>query len=169
MTPEDVAVMPLDPACHGTWSGRLKPSTEWRFHRDILASRPEVGAVVHGHPTCCAALAMARRDIPACHYMIACFGGDSIRCAPYATFGSAELSAHALAALEGRAACLLANHGMITCGPTLGRTLWLAAELETLARQYWHSLQIGGPVLLTADEVAAAAQQFEGYGAHAKA
>ena len=146
------------------WTGGRKPSTEWRFHRDILRTRPEIQAVVHGHPPYCTALAVARRPIPAAHYMVAAFGGGDVRCAPYATFGTAELSAAALQALDGRNGCLLANHGMIACGPTLARAMWLAVELETLAKQYWLSLQAGGPVLLTAAEIADAVRGFSGYG-----
>ena len=162
MRPEDLAAMPLDG--EGGWSGPRKPSTEWRFHRDILRGRPEAGAVVHSHATYCTALAMLRRDIPAVHYMIAAFGGDSVRCAPYATFGTAELAQVALAALAGRNACLLANHGMIVVGPTLTRAMWLAAELETLARQYVTCLQIGEPIELSDREVADAANSFADYG-----
>ncbi|MBV9784240.1 MAG: class II aldolase/adducin family protein [Acidisphaera sp.] len=163
MQPEQVAAMPIE-GDYGAWSGPLCPSTEWRFHLDILRSRPEVGAVVHGHPSFCTTLAIARREIPACHYMIAAFGGGDVRCAPYAPFGSAELSAHALRALEGRNACLLANHGMIVCGSSLARAMWLAVELEALARQYCQSLAIGGPVLLSGEEITEALARFEGYG-----
>jgi L-fuculose-phosphate aldolase len=162
MAPGDIAAMPLDG--DGSWTGPLKPSTEWRFHRDILRGRPEAGAVVHTHAPFCTTLAIARRDIPACHYMIAAFGGDSVRCAPYATFGTAELARLALAALEGRSACLLANHGMIVAGATLAKAMWLAVELETLAKQYYHSLLIGGPQLLSAASIAEAARGFAGYG-----
>jgi len=162
----DIPAMTLDDPGE-SWTGGRKPSTEWRFHRDILRAHPDVGAVVHGHPTFCTTLAIARRPIPPVHYMIAAFGGADIRCAPYATFGTAELSAHAVRALEGRNACLLANHGMIVCGPTLARAMWLAVELETLARQYWHSLLVGGPVLLTDAEIADAVRQFDGYGQQA--
>jgi L-fuculose-phosphate aldolase len=163
MTPADIAAMPLD-GDDGSWSGPLKPSTEWRFHRDILRARGDVGAVVHTHSTFATILSIARREIPACHYMIAAFGGPTIRCADYATFGTQALSDHALAALEGRMGCLLANHGQITVGATLERTMWLAVELETIARQYYHSLLIGGPVLLPDDEIARVAQKFQGYG-----
>ena len=166
MRPEDVAVMKLDG--EADWAGPLKPSTEWRFHRDILRGRPDAGAVVHTHAACCTALAILRRPIPAVHYMIAAFGGTDVRCAPYATFGTAELAAHALAALEGRNACLLANHGMIVAGATLARAMWLAVELETLARQYCASLQLGDPVLLTDAEVADAARGFATYGLQAR-
>ena len=109
-------------------------------------------------------LAIARREIPAIHYMIAAAGGPTIRCAPYATYGTQELSDHALAALADRNACLLANHGMIALGPTLERALWLAVEVETLAAQYWRVLQIGGPALLTVDEIGTVLARFGGYG-----
>jgi L-fuculose-phosphate aldolase len=161
LRPEQVVSMPLDV---GEWRGTPKPSTEWRFHRDILRARPEVGAIVHSHPTFCTTLAIARREIPSCHYMIAAFGGGDIRCADYATFGTQELSDHALRALEGRNACLLANHGMIACAPSLDRAMWLAVELETIARQYYHSLLIGGPHLLSEAQVSEAAEKFADYG-----
>ena len=164
MQSEMIVAMPMEGE-YGAWSGPLKPSTEWRFHLDILRSRPEVGAVVHAHPPFCTTLAVTRRGIPACHYMIAAFGGTDVRCAPYATFGTAELSAHTLTALDGRTACLLANHGMIVCGPTLDRAMWLAVELETIARQYYQALLIGGPVLLSDAEIAEAAAKFGSYGA----
>lgn len=163
IAPEMVAAMPIK-GKHGAWHGPLKPSTEWRFHLDIMRSRPDVGAVVHAHPTFCTTLAIARKEIPACHYMMAAFGGMTVRCAPYATFGTEELSRHAIAALEGRSACLLANHGMIVCGANLAKAMWLAVELETIARQYYHSLLIGGPVLLTESEIAATTDKFGSYG-----
>ena len=163
LTAEMIAAMPL--ACEdGTWSGPKRPSTEWRFHFDILAKRPDMNAVVHAHPTFCTTLAIARREIPACHYMIAAFGGTTVRCAGYARFGSAELSALALAALEGRTACLLANHGMIVIGETLEKAMWRAVELETLARQYWHALLIGDPVILSDEAIAEASAAFDSYG-----
>ncbi|HTR18185.1 MAG TPA: class II aldolase/adducin family protein [Acetobacteraceae bacterium] len=162
LRPEQIARMPLDG--DGAWDGPLPPSTEWRIHRDVLLDRPEIGAVVHAHPTCCTALAMARRSIPPCHYMIAAFGGHDVRCAPYATFGTPELSIHAVEALRGRLACLLANHGMVACGPTLRKAMWVAVELEAVARQYCQSLALGGPVLLTDAEMDAALARFAGYG-----
>ncbi|MGC8524427.1 MAG: class II aldolase/adducin family protein [Acidibrevibacterium sp.] len=163
MRPEDIAVMPLGGE-YGAWSGPLAPSSEWRFHLDILRARPEIGAVVHSHPTFCTTLAITRREIPACHYMIAAFGGTNVRCAPYATFGTKALSEHAMIALEGRLACLLANHGMIALGESLAKAMWRAVELETIARQYYHSLLIGGPVLLSEADIAETAAKFETYG-----
>lgn len=167
MTPEMIASTPLN-ADAPDWSGPLAPSTEWRFHFDILRTRSEIGAVAHAHPTFATALAIARKDIPAAHYMIAAFGGGSVRCSGYATFGTAALSAEALKALEGRTACLLANHGVIALGETLAKAMWRAEELETLARQYYHALLIGGPVLLSEAEIAETAAAFEGYGLKAE-
>ncbi len=162
MRPEDITAMPIA-RDYGSWSGPLKPSVEWRFHLDILRARPEVGAVVHAHSPYATALAMMRRSIPPAHYMIAAFGGSDIRCADYELYGTEALSAAALRALEGRLGCLLANHGMIAVGPSLDRAMWLAVELETLARQYHATLTIGGPVLLTEAEIAAALAGFASY------
>jgi len=158
LTPEMIAHMPLDGA--GSWVGPKRPSSEWRFHLDILNARPEINAIVHTHAPHATALAMARRDIPPCHYMITRFGGGDVRCAPYALFGTAELSTLALAALENRTACLLANHGLIATGATLDAAMACAAELETLAQQYILSLTIGGPILLSSQDIADAKNQF---------
>lgn len=163
MRPEDVAAMKLEGE-YGAYEGKLRPSTEWRFHLDIMRARSEVGAIVHSHPTYCTTLAISRRGIPACHYMMAAFGGTDVRCSDYATYGTKELSEHALRALEGRNACLLANHGMIVCGANLKKAMWLAVELETIARQYWHSLLIGGPVVLSDEQIAETARKFGDYG-----
>ena len=163
MTPEMIVRMPLQ-GDYGAWEGPLKPSTEWRFHLDILKARPDLGAVVHTHSTFATILSILRREIPACHYMIAAFGGPNVRCADYATYGTAELSRNALAALEGRHGCLLANHGMIAAGPNLDKAMWLAVELETLAKQYFHALQIGEPVVLDDEEIARVADGFRSYG-----
>jgi L-fuculose-phosphate aldolase len=132
----------------GRWEGPLRPSTEWRFHLDILRNRQDAGAIVHTHSTFATVLSIARRSIPACHYMIAAFGGADIRCANYARPGSEALSKSVLQALAGRSACLLANHGAIAVGANLDRAMWLAEALETIARQYYYALLIGGPVVL---------------------
>ena len=146
----------------------LKPSSEWRFHRDIMKSREDVNAIVHAHPTYCTAFAMCRKELPAVHYMIAAAGGATIRCGDYATFGTEELSQHAIAALKDRMCCLLANHGMIATGTDLGKAMWLAVELETLCRQYAVALQIGDPVVLTDDEIARTIEKFKDYGPRPK-
>ncbi len=158
LKPEMIAQMSLTGA--GAWSGPKRPSSEWRFHLDILNARPEINAIVHTHAPFATALAMARRSIPACHYMVTRFGGGDVRCAPYALFGTAELSTLALAALQDRTACLLANHGLIATGASLAAAMACAVELETLAHQYILSLAIGGPILLSTQEIADAKNQF---------
>lgn len=163
MAAEMIAALPLSRE-DGSYQGPRKPSSEWRIHLDILRARPDVSAVVHTHSTYATALAIARRDIPACHYMVAAFGGSDIRCSAYARFGTKELSDTALAALKGRNGCLLANHGMITVGPTLDKAMYLAVELETLAKQYCLSLMIGGAKLLTDREISDALAGFATYG-----
>jgi L-fuculose-phosphate aldolase len=165
LTPESIVPMGFD----GTHPPGTKPSSEWRFHRDILAARPEIGAVVHAHPVHCTAFALCGRAIPAVHYMIAAFGGPDVRCAPYAPYGTEELSILALAALEGRSCCLLANHGMIAAGADLPRAIWLAQELETLCQQYAVALQIGTPQVLSDAEILSTVERFRGYGLNAKA
>src|SRR5574343_1879361 len=157
---DDIPLMALD----GSHTGRCKPSSEWRFHRDLYATRPEVGAVLHAHSPFAVSLACLRRDIPPFHYMIARFGGDTLRCADYAIFGSAELSAAALAAMQDRKACLLANHGMLVAARDLTEALALAIELEELCEQYWRACQLGEPVLLSSEEMAAVQEKFKGYG-----
>jgi L-fuculose-phosphate aldolase len=160
MSPEDIVAMTLD----GEPRGSLLPSSEWRFHRDIYASRADAGAIVHAHSPFATTLACLGRDIPAFHYMIAVAGGKDIRCAPYATFGTQELSDRALTALKERKACLLANHGMIAIGATLTTALALAVEVEALAEQYWRALQIGAPNLLSDAEMDVVLAKFESYG-----
>ena len=163
MEPDMIASMPIEGE-YGSWTGPLKPSTEWRFHLDILRARPDVGAIVHTHATFSTILAIANKPIPACHYMVAAFGGTDVRVASYATYGTKELSDNALAALTDRNGCLLANHGMIAVGADLDKAMWLAHELETLAKQYYHSLLIGGPVILPDAEIARVKESFKGYG-----
>jgi L-fuculose-phosphate aldolase len=163
MEPEMIASVRLDDAS-GAWEGPLKPSTEWRFHHKLLRERPDAGAVVHAHPTYCTTLAIAGRDIPACHYMVAAFGGHDVKCAGYARFGTEELSQLALEAMRDRTACLLANHGMIAIGETLAKAMWRAVELETIARQYVLSLQVGGPHILSRGQIDETLRAFGGYG-----
>ncbi|TIP05267.1 MAG: L-fuculose-phosphate aldolase [Mesorhizobium sp.] len=160
LVPEDIVFMGWD----GEVDGRLPPSSEWRFHLDIMKARPEVNAVVHAHPTYCTTIAIMGRKIPAIHYMVAVAGGSDIRCAPYATFGTAELSVHAVEALRGRKACLLAQHGMIAVGSSLAQAMWLAVEVETLARQYHGALQIGEPPILSDEEIENVIKRMASYG-----
>ena len=160
MVPEDIVMMHID-ASH---DGVRKPSTEWRFHRDIMARKPEVGATLHLHSRYCTALSMLRREIPAVHYMIAAAGGPTVPCVPYVTWGTQELADLIVAALEDRLACLLANHGMVAVGPDLRKAAWLAVEMEALAAQYWHAVQMGVPHILPDDEIARVIEKFKNYG-----
>ncbi len=158
-TPDDLVY--VDAAGHS--AGLRRPSSEWRFHRDIYARRVDAQAVVHVHSPFATTLACLRRGIPPLHYMIALAGGSDIRCSAYATFGTQALSDAALEALKGRCACLLANHGQIALGASLETALALAVEVEHLARIYWQALQVGEPVLLTETEMAEAQAQFQNY------
>jgi L-fuculose-phosphate aldolase len=164
LTEDDIVFVSMD----GTARGRWQPSSEWLFHRDIYAQRADAGAVVHTHSVAATALACLRKAIPPFHYMIALTGGDNIRCAKYATFGTQELSDHALHALRGRKACLLANHGMIAAGKNLDEAFKITVEVETLSEMYLRALQAGQPVLLTADEFRAAQERFASYGKPAR-
>ncbi len=157
---DDIPIMDFK----GNWYGTRRPSSEWRFHRDILKARPEINAVVHTHSKFAVALACSGQSIPAFHYMVAVAGGSDIRCAPYATFGSRALSDHALTALEGRKACLLANHGVIATAADLPAALRLAGEVENLAAQYCAALAAGEPQLLGEVEMARVVELFRTYG-----
>ncbi|NTX34094.1 class II aldolase/adducin family protein [Myxococcus sp. CA033] len=160
LAPEDIVLMRLD----GSHEGRRLPSSEWQLHRDLLVARPEVGAVLHAHSMFCTTLACLRRGIPAFHYMVSAAGGVDVRCAAYATFGTEELARRVLEALEGRKACLMANHGMLALGAGLAQAFKLAVEVETLAAMYWRALQVGEPVLLDDEEMARVLEKFKTYG-----
>lgn len=146
--------------------GARTPTSEWRLHRDILASRADIQAIVHTHSLFSTTISMLRRPIPAVHYMVVLANSDEIPCAEYATFGSAELALQAVTALRGGNACLLANHGMVALGTSLAAALRLAAEVETLAAQYWHAAQLGTPHVLDRDELLEVKARFGEYGQH---
>ena len=158
--PEQIVAMRMD----GSHDGKVLPSSEWRFHRDIYAARSDISSIVHTHAPYATTLACMDREIPPFHYMVAAAGGKNIRCAPYATFGTQELSDHAVAALHDRRACLLSHHGMIACGNSLEKALALAVEVESLARMYWQALQIGEPGLLSDAEMTTVLDKFATYG-----
>ena len=160
LQPEDVVFVQEDGHVPG---GQRKPSSEWRMHRDVLLARPHAMSVVHVHAPSATALSCLRRPIPAFHYMVAVAGGDSIRCADYATFGTEALACNALEALQDRSACLLANHGMLALGASAPEALALAVEVEALADQYRRALQIGEPVLLPPEEMQRVLEAFEDY------
>ncbi len=142
----------------------LAASSEWRFHRDILRSRADVGAVVHAHAPYATVLSMLRRPIPASHYMIAAYGGVEIQCTDYAPFGTQELSDLALRGLGDRQGVLLGSHGMIAVGPDLKRAIWLAGELETLAKLHYLACLAGAPVILPEAEILSLKEKFAAYG-----
>ncbi|MGH7562488.1 MAG: class II aldolase/adducin family protein [Gemmatimonadales bacterium] len=146
--------------------GSPAPSTEWRMHRDIYAGRPEVCAVVHTHSPYATAIACLRRPLPAVHYLVAAAGGSDVPCAEYATFGTPELSANALRALDGRQACLLANHGVVAVGSDLDRAVRLAFEVERLAEVYGLALAAGTPEILEESEMERVLERFRQYGQH---
>ena len=156
----DVPLMDLD----GRWFGRRRPSSEWRFHRDIFKSRTDVGAIVHTHSPKATALACTGGGIPAFHYMVAVAGGIDIRCAPYHEFGTQELSDAALAALKDRKACLLANHGVIATGADVSAALSLAGEVENLAEQYCMALTLGNVRILDEAQMRRVIEKFRTYG-----
>jgi len=174
MTPASMVKMQFDGSFElQKESNAKKPSSEWRFHRDILQNRTDVNAIVHTHSMFATTMACLHKDIPPFHYMIAVVGGDTIRCAPYALFGSQALSDQALTALIDRKACLLANHGMIALGKDLDDALAVTIEVENLCEQYWRVLQIsngqlGEPHILSEAEMREVFQQFKGYGKWAK-
>ena len=163
-SPEDIMLLPGD-GLSGEAIGNHRPSSEWKFHADIYKEREDLNAVVHTHSIYATALSMLRRDIPSVHYMIGVFGGDSIRCADYAHYGSAELSENALIALKDRTGCLLGTHGMIACGGDLKQALWRAGELEALCQQYHLACQIGEPHVLSAQQMVEVRERMKtGYG-----
>ena len=161
LKPEDICWQHLD----GNVKGKLEISSEWRFHIEIQRHRPDVNAVVHTHSNHATALAIQEMEIPAIHYMVAAGGGPNIRCAPYATFGTQELAENALTALKNRSCCLLAHHGVIATGSSLSTALWLASEVETIAKQYILILSTGQkPKLLSDAEIERVRTKMSGYG-----
>ncbi|WP_428647098.1 class II aldolase/adducin family protein [Roseibium sp.] len=162
MTPDMLASLPIDG--NGAPEGPFPPSTEWQFHLALLRAKPEMHAVVHAHPVHCTALAINRMEIPACHYMIALFGGDTVPLAGYELFGSDELAREVTGAMKERHGCLMANHGAVVVGETLEKGLWRLEELEVLARAYILSRTIGTPHILSADEIGAVLGAVKNYG-----
>ena len=160
LVPEMIVSMDND----GKYEGPLKPSSEWHMHKDIYNAKSDAGAIVHVHSPYATAMSCHRRKIPAFHYMVAVAGGDDIKCAEYATFGTQALSNNMISALTDRCACLLSNHGQIAFGVDLDHALWLANEIENLAKQYILASVLGEPKILSADEMFEVIQEFKTYG-----
>jgi L-fuculose-phosphate aldolase len=170
ITPSGCSAETLDPGAlvemtlGGDVKGATAPSSEWAMHAAIYLAYPMAQCVVHTHADAATALACLNEALPAFHYMVANFGGDDVRCAPYFTFGTPELARLAVAALTGRTACLLANHGMIVHAATADSALAAAIVLETLCRQYLLARSAGTVRLLSADEMRAAHERYRSYG-----
>jgi L-fuculose-phosphate aldolase len=169
LLPEDIPFVDMAQAADAespaaNTASRRKASSEWRLHLDLYRAQPTAGAILHAHSPFATSLACLRREIPPFHYMIARFGGDTVRCAPYALFGTQALSDAAVTAMHGRSACLLANHGMVVCAAGLKKALDGAVELESLCEQYWRACQLGAPVILDAAEMTAVQRRFADYG-----
>jgi L-fuculose-phosphate aldolase len=162
MRPEMIASMPIEGE-YGAWVGPMKPSSEWRFHLDIMRARPDVGAVMHFHPPYGCTLAMLHKPILAAHYMIALFGGPSVKCTKYAPYGTKELSDLVVEGLGDRHAVLLGNHGALTTAGTLAGAARRAVELENLARMYYMAIAAGRPAILSDDEVARIGERLKSY------
>jgi len=167
MQPEQIASVSLIQD-GDDYEGPCKPSSEWHFHRAILKSNPAFGAVVHTHSNYATVLSIGRQMIPACHYMIAAFGGNTVRCADYATFGTKALSDNIIKAMQDRSACLMANHGMVVAGENLDKAMWAAVELETLSKQYYEARLLGGMVILPKSEMDVVLEKFKSYGLQTK-
>jgi L-fuculose-phosphate aldolase len=148
----------------GGSDGLQRPSSEWRIHRDVYLGRDDAEAILHAHPMHSTALACLGRDLPAFHYMVAAAGGNTIRCAPYATFGTQALSDHVTDALADRKACLMANHGLLCLAGDIEKALALAVEVEALAETYLQCLAVGDPVILGEDEMERVIEKFRDYG-----
>ena len=160
LTPRQIVLTSLD----GTWRGGLKPSSEWELHAAIYRQDPAAKVIVHTHSDQATALSCLNLPLPAFHYNVAEFGGEDVRIAPYATFGTPELAALAASAIEGRTACLLANHGMICHASSPEEALAAAIRLEALCRQYLLARAAGTPRLLTRSEMNAAIARYARYG-----
>jgi len=143
--------------------GVLKPSSEFRFHLDLYRARPDINAVVHTHQVYATTIACMGWELPAVHYLVG-FSGDKVPIAPYAIFGSQELSDNITGAIEGYNACLMANHGIVTVGRTIAAAFSTAEELELVARLYYQTRCIGQPVILTAEQMAEVCAKFTTYG-----
>ena len=140
-----------------------KPSSEWGFHQDIYVNKKDAKAIVHAHSTCATAVSAHAKSIPAFHYMVAVAGGEDIKCAKYATFGTRNLSKNILDALRNRSACLISNHGQIAFGENLEKSFELAQEIENICHQYINALRIRKPIILSKKEMKIVLGKFKNY------
>lgn len=162
MTPDMMVTIPLDASPPDDLP--MKPSTEWSFHQRLHQARPDMPVVLHAHPAYCSTLAVQRQAIPACHYMVAIFGGVDVPLADYAVFGGPELADNLAKVMADRHGALMANHGATVLGETIDKAMWRLEELENLARVYWMSLQGGAPHILSEAEMAEVMERIQTYG-----
>ena len=148
---------------NGEYDEKQKPSSEWRFHKDIYLKKTDAKAVVHAHSPHATAVSAHNKDIPAFHYMIALAGGDNIKCAKYATFGTQELSDNIIEALENRKACLMSNHGQVAYGDNLNSAFELAEEVENICHQYINAIKLGEPKILSSSEMDVILEKVKNY------
>ena len=155
LVPEDIVFLALKEEYDNLklFNTSLNPSSEWRFHQDIYLKKKEAKAIVHAHSSHATAVSAHGKSIPAFHYMIALAGGDDIKCAEYATFGTTELSKNIIKSLENRKACLMSNHGQVAFGVNLKQAFELAEEVENICHQYIIALKIGNPKILSSVEM----------------
>ena len=156
---EDIVFVSND----GNHNTNLKPSSEWRFHKDIYLKKSDAKTIVHAHSPHATAVSAHGKDIPAFHYMIALAGGDSIKCSKYATFGTQELSDNIIYALENRKACLMSNHGQVAFGENLESAFELAEELENICHQYINTIKLGDPKILSSSEMDVILEKVKNY------
>ncbi len=160
MTPEDIVIMTMDGE---VVEGNLKPSSEFRFHLALYKNRPDVNAVIHTHQVYATTIACLNWELPAVHYLVG-YSGNKVPLAPYATFGTQELSDNIVRSIGGYNACLMANHGLVTVGPTIASAFTVAEEIELVARLYYQAKSIGEPVVLPDDEMTVIVEKFKTYG-----
>ena len=157
---DDIAFVSLDGKFDEKGS---TPSSEWRFHQDIYLNKNDAKAVVHAHSVHATAVSAHGLDVPAFHYMVALAGGEDIRCAKYATFGTRELSENIIEALENRKGCLMENHGQVTFGNSLEEAFELAKEIENICHQYINTIKIGEPKILSSSEMDKILEKVKNY------
>lgn len=158
---DDVIIMDLN---GNIIEGSLKPSSEYEMHAIVYRNRADVTAMIHTHALYATTISCLNIDLPAVDYLVAHSGGKDIKCAKYATFGTKELAENALAAMEGRKAVLLANHGINVVGVGIEETFAITEQLEFCARLYWQARAIGNPVILEDEEMEHMVERFKTYG-----
>ena len=163
LKPEDIVFMGLNEEEEENNKSNNKPSSEWRFHRDIYLNKNDAKAIVHAHSPHATAVSSHGKPIPPFHYMIALAGGEDIKCADYATFGTEELSNNVIKALENRSACLMSNHGQVAFEKSLDKAFELAEEIENICQQYINALKLGEPKILSINEMNKILEKIKSY------